>query len=288
MVGRETVSFLKAVYAKWDRDNVPQLAAALAYYTVFSFAPLLVILIALGGIVLGKQAVQEHILTQASDILGDRGAHAIESVIGGITRPSTSIIASAISFGVLLFGASRVLAQLHDALSTIWEVDRRGAGRRIVQSLKDRTHAFLVVLAAGFLLISSLVINTLVATIVRYFESYLPGGNFLWRQVDLLVSFGVLTLSFAMIFKVLPRVKIAWRDVWLGATATTLLFTAARYLLAFYLQRGAMGSVYGAASSFFVILFWFYVSTSILLIGAECTQVYATRYGSHRGVQREP
>jgi len=280
MNSRAIASFSKAVLDKWYQDNVSQLAAALAYYTVFSIAPLVVIFAAIGGLALGKQTVQDYILGQVQGMLGAKGAQAIQVVISGITRSSSSLIATSISTAVMLFGASRVFVQLHDALNTIWEVDR--SGRRIVDTVKDRTYTFLIMLAAGFLMVLSLLINTTVATVVRYFDSYLPGGDAIWRLVDFAVPFGMLTMTFAMLFKILPSIKIAWRDVWGGAVLTTLLFSIARYLLAFYLHRGAMGSVYGAASSFFVILFWFYVSTQVLLLGAEFTQVYASRYGSHK------
>jgi membrane protein len=255
---------------------VPRLAAALAFYTVFSLAPLLVIIISIAGLVFGELAVKGLIVDELSGYLG-AGAGLVQDMIAGASEPSSSIVATLIGVGILLFGASRVFVHLQEALDTVWEVDPENKG--IINTIKNRFVAFLMILSAGFFILLSLAFSAVLKTISVYFADWYVSG--VCPVIDFVVRFGVITLLFALIFKTLPQVKVAWGDVWLGALVTTLLFGLGRYLLGLYLSRGRLSSVYGAAGSLAILLYWCYYSAQIFFIGAEITQTYARQYGSH-------
>ncbi len=269
---------LKETFSDWSEDRAPRLAAALAYYTVFALAPLLIIAIAIAGLVLGnEQSVRESLLAQIGGMVGQNGAQAISTMIEGARKPAAGIIATVIGIVTLLFAASGLFGQLQDALNTIWEVQPK-PGRGIWATIKDRFFSFTMVLGVGFLLLVSLVISTMLAAVVKY----VSGGAeaVVWSVVNFVLSFGITTLLFALIFKIIPDVEIAWSDVWIGALVTAVLFTIGRTLISLYLGRAAPESTYGAAGSFVAILLWVYYSAQILFLGAEFTQVYAKRYGS--------
>jgi len=274
---------LKDTYDEWNEDKAPRLAAALSYYTLFSLAPLLVIAIAVAGLVFGQEAVQGELFGQIRGFVGDIGAAAIEDMIKGASNQSTGILATVLGFGTLLLGAAGLFGQLQDALNTIWEVQPK-PGLGIVETLKQRFFSFTMVLGTGFLLLVSLVISTALAAIFGYFQNLVPGIEFLWQIVTFLISFAITAGLFALMFKVIPDVDVAWRDVLLGAVVTALLFSIGRFALALYLGRGSFSSTYGAAGSLVVILLWVYYSAQILFFGAEFTQVYARK----RGAQIKP
>jgi membrane protein len=276
-------SLLKDTYDEWDEDKAPRLAAALSYYTLFSLAPLLIIAIAVAGLVFGREAVQGQLFGQIRGFVGDVGAVAIEDMIKGASNQSTGIIAAVLGFGTLLLGAAGLFGQLQDALNTIWEVQPK-PGLGIVETLKQRFFSFTMGLGTGFLLLVSLVISTALTAIFGYFQNLVPGIEFLWQIVTFLISFAITAGLFALMFKVIPDVDIAWRDVLLGAVVTALLFSIGRFGLAFYLGRGSFSSTYGAAGSLVIILLWVYYSAQILFFGAEFTQVYARK----RGAQIKP
>ena len=273
------LELVKETFSESNKDKVSLLAAALAYYTAFSLAPLLIIVIAVAGSVFGEEAAKGEIVGQIQGLVGKDGAQLIETAIENASKPATGTIASIISVVVLLFGASGVFAQLQDALNTIWEVQPK-PGLSIINIIRNRFLSFTMVLGVGFLLLVSLIISAALATAINFLSHLLPGADFLWQLANFLLGFVVTTLLFGLIYKVLPEVEIAWSDVWIGAAITSLLFSLGRFLLGQYLGNSSFGSTYGAAGSLVVILAWVYYAAQILFIGAEFTEVYAVKYGS--------
>lgn len=271
------LELLKETFKEWQEDKASRLAAALAYYTAFSIAPLLIIIIAIAALVFGEQAAQGQIVGQIQNIVGKQGAEAIQTMIQNSRKPTTGTIATIISVGVLLFGATNVFAQLQDALNTIWEVTPKPGVKGLV---KTRFISFTLILGVGFLLLVSLVLSTVLSVLGNYFGDLFPNLQFIWSVVNFTLSFGIITLLFALIYKFLPDVKITWGDVGIGAAITALLFTIGKSVLGLYLANSSVGSTYGAAGSFVVLLLWVNYSAQILLFGAEFTQVYANKYGS--------
>lgn len=273
------LDLVKETFLEWNKDKASRLAAALAYYTVFSLAPLLIIVIAIAGSVFGEEAARGEIVGQIQGLVGRDGAQFIETAIENVSKPEKGTIASVISLVVLLFGASGVFAELQDALNTIWEVQPK-PGLGLLGFIRSRFLSFTMVLGIGFLLLVSLVVSTALTALINFFGNLLPGIDFLWQLANFILSFVVTTLLFGLIYKVLPDVKIAWGDVWIGATITSVLFSLGRFLLGQYLGNSSFGSTYGAAGSLVVILVWVYYAAQILFFGAEFTEVYARRYGS--------
>lgn len=270
---------LKATFSEWMEDKAPRLAAALAYFTVFSLAPLLIIAISIAAIFFGEEAARGQIVGQIQGLVGQEGGAAIETMIANANQMEGGVVATTVGIVTLLIGASGVFGQLQDALNTIWEVAPK-PGRGIANFIRSRFLSFGMVVVIGFLLLVSLVVSAVLTGISTYMAGMLPGFALLWKIVNFLVSFGVITLLFALMYKVLPDVQITWGDVWIGAAVTALLFTIGRTLIGIYLGSAAIGSAYGAAGSLVVVLVWVFYSAQILLFGAEFTQVYARRYGS--------
>ncbi|HSE60371.1 MAG TPA: YihY/virulence factor BrkB family protein [Nitrospiraceae bacterium] len=270
---------LKRTAAEWSEDKVPRLGAALAYYTIFAIVPLLVIIITMIGLFFGQEAAQSHILTQLAGLVGQQSAEAIRDMLQRAHQPSGGIVATAIAVVTLLLGASGLFGQLQDALNTIWGVEPR-PGRGIWGLIQDRFLSFMAVLGTGFLLLVSLVLSAALSALGTWFSGLLPAPEVLLQTLNLLVSFGVITLLFAMMFKLLPDARIAWRNVWVGAGITALLFTLGKFLIGLYLGKSDIGSAYGAAGSLVIVLVWVYYSAQILLFGAEFTQVYANASGA--------
>jgi membrane protein len=273
-------TLLKDTFQKWSTDKAPRLGAALSYYTVFSLVPLLVLTIAIAGLVFGKEAAQQAMMGQIESLVGPQSAAAIQQMLEIAQKPSSGALASLIAIGTLLLGASGVFAQLQDALNTVWGVEPK-TGRGIWGIIKDRFFSFMAVLGTGFLLLVSLVLSAALAAFGKLFLNSLPGQEAALHLANFAISFGVITLLFAMMFKLLPDATIAWRDVWIGAGLTSLLFTVGKVLIGMYLGKADVGSAYGAAGSLVILLVWVYYSSQILLFGAEFTSVYANRYGSH-------
>ncbi len=277
---KTVLDLLKETVSEWSKDKASRLAAALAYYTVFSLAPLLIIVIAIAGSVFGEEAARGEIVGQIQGLVGRDGAKVIETAIENANKPDTGSIASIISIIVLLFGASGIFAELQDALNTVWEVQPKPE-RGLINVIRSRFLSFSMVLGVGFLLLVSLVTSAALAATVNFFGHLLPPGlDFFWQLVNFIFAFGVTTVLFGLIYKVLPDVKIGWSDVWIGAAITSLLFSIGRYLLGQYLGNSSFSSTYGAAGSLVVVLAWVYYAAQILFFGAEFTQVYARRYGS--------
>jgi membrane protein len=270
---------LKEAFSEWQEDKVSLLAAALAYYTVFSITPLLVIAIAIAGFVFGRDAAQGEIVQQINGLVGEQGAQAIEMGLANADKPQLGSIASIISLLILLIGASGVFAQLQEALNTVWNIKAK-PNRGIWQFIRKRLLSFGMVLAIGFLLLVSLILSAMLSGIGKLQINLLPGFTPLWQLLNFVISFGLIVLLFALIYKYLPDVKIRWQDVWVGAIITALLFTIGKFLIGLYLGRGSLGSAYGAAGSLIVFLAWVFYSAQILLFGAEFTQVYTRKYGT--------
>lgn len=272
---------LKETFTEWNEDKASRLAAALAYYTVFSIAPLLILVIAIAGAVLGEEAARGEIVGQIQGLVGRDGAQVIETAIEGASQPgeNSGLIPSLVSIGVLIFGATGVFIQLQEALNTIWGVAPK-PGQNIRTFVWSRFLSLGMVLVIAFLLLVSLVVSTVLAIFSNYMNGLFPALQAVWSVVNFVISFGVITFLFAMIFKFLPDAKIAWSDVTLGAAITALLFTIGKSLIGLYLGNSSFSSTYGAAGSLVVILAWVYYSAQILFFGAEFTQVYARRYGS--------
>lgn len=268
----------KEAAADWSHDRAPRLGAALAYYTVFSLVPFLVVVIALIGLVLGQEAAQSAILSHIATLVGDQSAAAIKDMIQRADQPSTGLVATGLAVVTLLFGASGVFGQLQDALNTVWGVEPK-EGRGVRGFIKDRFLSFVAVLGTGFLLLVSLILSSALAAFGKWFSGLLPLPEALLHLFNFVLSFVVVTGLFALIFKVLPDAKVAWRDVWVGALLTAALFTIGKYALGLYLGKSNVASAYGAAGSLVLILLWVYYSAQILLYGAEFTQVYANRLG---------
>jgi membrane protein len=269
---------LQEAFQEWNDDKASRLAAALAYYTVFSIAPLLIIVIAIAGAVFGQEAARGEIVNQIQGLVGREGAEFIQTAIENANKPKTGTIASIVSIALLLLGATGVFTELQDSLNTIWEVQPK-PGRGVKNIFRQRILSFGMVLGIGFLLLVSLVISTVLSALVTYFGSLLPSVSFLWQIFNFVISFVITTLLFGLIFKVLPDVRITWSDVLVGAIITSILFSIGRYLLGQYLGNSGFTSTYGAAGSVVVILAWVYYTAQILFFGAEFTQVYARRYG---------
>jgi membrane protein len=269
----------KGSYKEFGEDKVMRLSAALAYYAIFSIAPLIIIVISVAGLVFGTQAVTGQIQGQLRGIIGDQGAQMIESMITAASKPHQSIIATIIGVATLLIGASGVFGQLQDALNTIWEVKPK-PGRGILGMLRDRFLSMAMVLGTGFLLLISMVLSAALSALTGMMGNAFGMGPVLAEILHNGISFVVITLLFAMIFKVLPDAQVKWRDVWPGAIFTTALFILGKLLLGLYLGRAATASAYGAAGSLIIVLLWVYYSSVILFFGAEFTQVFAKARGS--------
>lgn len=266
-------------FQQWSEDKASKLAAALAYYTIFSLAPLLIIVIAIAGSAFGEEAARGEIVGQIQNLVGTEGAEFLEIAIQNASRPQVGTIASMISVVVLLIGATGVFAELQDSLNTIWDVKPR-PGRGVFTIIRQRFLSFAMILGIGFLLLVSLVISAGLTALITYFSNALPGIDAIWQYLNFLLSFAITTFIFALIFKVLPDVKITWNDVLIGAVITSVLFVIGKFLLGEYIGRSALGSAYGAAGSLVVIIAWVYYAAQILFLGAEFTQVYARRYGT--------
>lgn len=275
---------IRETFKNWSEDKVPRLAAALSYYTIFSLAPLLVLVIAIASFVIGNNAnIRDQVLGQVQHLVGQQGANIVNTMINNTNKPRAGIIATVIGIVTLILGATGVFGQLQDSLNTIWKVaPKENAG--IKEMIKDRILSFAMILGLAFLLLVSFVISAALSVVNHFFISTLGSLGIISQIVNYAVSLAVVTLIFAAIFKVLPDVNVSWRDVWIGALVTAILFAVGQALISFYLSSAASTSAYGAAGSLVVILLYVYYSAQILFMGAEFTKVYA----EHRGSVIEP
>ncbi len=269
---------LRATMNDWYEDRAQRIGAALAYYTIFALAPGLVIVMALAGLMLGPGA-ESQIIGQIRELIGEQGATAIETTVRSARNETLGATGTALALIPLVFGLWGVFGELQDGLNTIWGVTPK-PGRRIRDILKERFWSFAMVVGIGFVLLVSLVLSAWLAAVGTYVGSLLPARAAGLEALNFVISFVVITGSFALIFKLLPDVRIAWRDVWLGAAVTSLFFTVGKFLIGLYLGKSAVASAYGAAGSLVIIVVWVYYSAQILLLGAEFTKVWTKRRGS--------
>jgi membrane protein len=274
-----TWGLLNNTFFSWNEDKAPRLAAALAFYTMFTLAPLLIIVIAIAGLAFGAEAARGQIIGQIQGLVGAESARAIQDFLAHVNAPSSGAIATALGIATLLLGEWWVFGELQDALNTIWEVAPK-PGRSLLEVMKVRFVSFTMMLGVGFLLLVSLVISAALSAAGVFLADLLPDFQLLLQVLNFVISFAVVTLLFAMIYKVVPDLTIAWSDVWIGAAVTALLYTVGKLLIGLYLGTSSTASTYGAAGSLVVILIWVYYSAQILFLGAEFTKVYAKKYGS--------
>lgn len=275
-------ALLSDSFDQWSRHNAPRLGASLAFYSLLSLAPLLLVVVSIVGIVFGHSAAERDTIQQVQSLVGPAAGKAVAAFLQGSKNTTHGIIATVIGLITLLMSASGVLIELRDALNTIWEVQTpsaRGLGM-VTSFIKQRLFSFAIVLSIGFLLIISLVVSTWISALGALSASVVPWQAAVMHVVNALVSFVVITGLFAAIYKVMPDVRVEWRDVILGGAVTSLLFTLGKLILGIYLGRASYASTYGAAASIVILIAWVYYSAQIFFLGAEFTKAFATRYGS--------
>jgi membrane protein len=283
MRGKAWWQILKQTGASWSEDNATRLAASLAFYTVLSIAPLLVLSVAVAGWFFGEDAARGHIASQLASIVGEKAGEGIQTLLKHADQPDEGVLGSVLGIVVLLFGASGVFGELQAALNTIWEVEPK-PGRGVWGMLRDRFFSFSLVLGVAFLLLVSLVLSAALSAMGAFFSSALPGGAFLWQTINFVFSFAVITILFAVLLRVVPDIKVPWKGIWPGAAVTALLFTIGKFALGLYLGRASVSSPYGAAGSVVVLVIWVYYAAQILFLGAEFTREYVRT----RGMDIEP
>jgi membrane protein len=276
---KQAILVLRETYTKWSEHHAPRLGASVAFYSILSFAPLLVLITAVIALVFGHASAQGALVNQARELIGARGAETVQTLLKNAQKPSSGLFASVVAFVTLLFGASGVFTELQDALNVIWDVKGQTASG-VVGMIKQRLFSFGMVLSVGFLLLVSLVLSAALAYLGRAFGQLLPMPPFVLQAINFVVSFAVVAALFALMFKYVPAAKISWRDVLVGAVGTALLFTIGKLLLGLYLGKASVGSTYGAAGSFVALVVWIYYSAQIFFFGAEFTHVRAEAHGT--------
>lgn len=272
---RRIVVIFSLTVSQYLEDRASRMAAALAFYTTFSLAPLLIIAVAMAGLVFGKEAAEGKIVGQLSEVVGLSGAVTIQQLIDNARQPATGTLATIVGIVTLLFGATGVMGELQDSLNTIWNVKSSGSGG-VVAIIRRRIASFGMVLAIGFLLLVSLILSTTVTAATTYAGRWMTLSDRFLSFGGLALSFAAVTALFALLYKVIPDAEIRWRDVWGGAVVASLLFSLGKFALGYYLAHSTFASTYGAAGSLVVLLLWVYYSSQILLFGAELTQVCTT------------
>ena len=271
---KDAVSLLRTTYNNWDHHHAPRLGASVAFYTLLSFAPLLILTVAMVGLVFDQHRAQTALVDQAKQMIGDRGGDTVKSLLENAQKPASGLAASVLAFLTLLFGASGVFSELRDALNIIWDAEPKNESG-LMGMVKGRLFSFGMVLSVGFLLLVSLLISAGLALLGKFFSELLPLPAAVFEVVNFVVSFVVITALFALLFMFVPARHISWRDVRIGAIGTALLFTIGKFLLGFYLGKASVGSAYGAAGSLVAVIVWVYYSAQIFFFGAEFTRVHA-------------
>ena len=274
---------LKRAGQAWLDDYAPSMGAALAYYTVFSLAPLLLIVIAIAGLVFGADAARGEIFGQLRGLMGDDAAKGIEALLASVSKPAEGITATVVGLGVLMIGATTVFGELQDALDRIWRAPARDKSGGLWSLLRARLLSFGLIFGIAFLLMVSLVLSAGMAAIGKWWGGMFAGWEVLAQIVNAVLSFALTTAVFAFIYKLMPRVKVEWHDVWLGAAVTALMFTIGKTLIGLYIGKTGVASGFGAAGSIVLVLVWVYYSAQVFLMGAEFTWVYAGTFGSMKG-----
>jgi membrane protein len=277
---KTVLSFIKEVFSDFSEDKVLKYSASLSYYTVFSIAPILLLIISIFGIFVGRDAVQGEIFNQINGLIGNEAAAQVQDMIGKTHKEGNNLIASIISAIILIVGATGIFAEIQDSINSIWGLKSKPK-RGLIKMLLTRVISFSLIISLGFILMVSLVLNAFIAVVSERLGQVFPGsGEYFIIVIDQVLSFIIISFLFAVIFKVLPDAKIKWRDVSKGAIVTGILFILGRYLISIYVAKSEVASVYGAAGSIIIIMVWVYYTAVILYFGAEFTKVYSVRYGS--------
>lgn len=279
---KQVWSLIKAAFSSWLDDYAPSMGAALAYYTMFSIAPLLLIVISTAGLVFGEEAVRGEIFGQLQGLMGDRGAEAVQGLLESVSKPEEGIAGTLFGTVLLLIGATTVFGELQNAFDRIWRVPSKSKDEGVWRLVRSRLLSFGIILGIGFLMMVSLVFGAAMAALGKWWGPYFASLEILVTALNFLVSFALTTVMFAMLYKFMPRVKIHWEDVWAGAAVTALLFTVGKLLIGIYIGKSAISSGFGAAGSLVVVLVWVYYSAQIFLLGAEFTWIYARMHGSRK------
>ena len=287
MTAKDLWGLVKAAASGWVDDYAQSMGAALAYYTMFSIAPLLLIVISIAGLVFGDQAARGEIFSQLEGMLGAPGALAVQGLLESVRKPTESVTATIFGVVVLLIGATSVFAELQDALDRIWQAPVRPGQSGLWRLIRARLLSFGLILGIGFLLMVSLLASAALAALRKWWDPMFGDWAAAANIIELASSFLMITLVFAMIYKMVPRVRIDWKDVWIGAAATSLMFTLGKFLIGVYIGRSGIDSGFGAAASLVVVLVWVYYSAQIFLLGAEFTWAYAHKFGSRRNLASE-
>jgi membrane protein len=270
---------LKRAFSGWWNDNVPHLGAALSYYTLFSMAPILVVAMAIAGLVFGAEAVRGEIVGQIDGLVGHEGAVALQAMLEGAAKPSSSLPATIIGVITFFLGATGAFLELQTALNAIWRVKPKASGSFLRALIIDRLTSFGLVVGVGFLMLTSLLVSAGLAAMHTYMGETFPGSAALWEGVNVIISLAVISILFAMVYKLLPDVELAWSDVWVGGLVTAGFFTVGKFLIGLYLGTSTLASSYGAAGSVIVLLVWVYYSAQVVLLGAEFTREYVKEFG---------
>lgn len=280
-------SLVKETFSAWSDDRAPSMGAALAYYTVFSLAPLLMIVTALAGVVFGPDAVRGEIVGELRNLVGEAGAKAVEQMILHAWNPSTSLWASVVGAATLLLGATSAFVELQDDLDRIWGA-KPLIGNGLLNFIKARFLSFGMILAIGFLLLVSLILSAALNALGNVWSGWFANVSYVLEVLNFVVSFSIITALFALIYKFLPHTPVAWEEVWIGAAVTSLLFVVGKTVIGFYLGSSSVTSVFGAAGAVVVLFVWFYYSSQIFLLGAEFTKVYAKHRSATSFKRRSP
>jgi membrane protein len=283
MKPRQLFDLCRKAAMAWVDDFAPSMGAAISYYTMFSLAPLLVIVIAVAGAIFGREAVQGEIAAQLTGLIGREGAIAVQGLVRSASEPERGLIAGIVSIVVLVVGATTVFAELQSALDRIWHVPEKDKPSGVWAVLRARLLSFGLILGLAFLMMVSLVVSAGVAAFGTWAGGMLPGWEVMLQALNVVISVSITTLLFAMIFKLMPTAPISWRDVWIGAGVTAVLFEIGKLLIGLYLGKSGVTESFAAAGSLVVLLAWVYYAAQIFLLGAEFTKVYANEHGSVAG-----
>lgn len=287
MRARQILGLLKKTAASWSDDRAPSMGAAISYYSLFSMAPLLVIILTIAGLFFGADQVQAALFGQLSDLMGENAARAVGEVLRHARQPQTGGIAAMVSAVVLLMGATTVLAELQAALDIVWRAPERKKESGLWQWVRQRLLTFGMVLALAFLLVVSLALSAAIAVLGKFWAPMLGDWELVAHALDVAVSLGLLTVVFALIYKLMPRAHVGWEDVWIGALVTSALFTVGKILIGLYLGKSHVASGFGAFGSLALMMVWIYYSAQIFLFGAEFTWVYANELGSRKACRQD-
>ena len=279
-------SLIKASVGAWVDDYAPSMGAALSYYTVFSLAPLLVIVVSVAGLVFGAEAVRGELYGQLDGLMGAEAAKGVQDMLASVSKPSTGAFGAVVGVVVLLIGATTVFGELQDALDRIWRAPARPKSSGLWTLVRTRLLSFGMILGVAFLLAVSLVLSAGISALGKWWGGWFQGWELVAQVINAVVGFALTTAVFALIYKLIPRVKVGWGDVWVGAAVTALLFTVGRLLIGLYIGKTGVASGFGAAGSVVVVFVWVYYSAQIFLVGAEFTWVYAQRLGSQRNLPK--